>query len=578
MRCSALGLTTLGGCACAFPSLPIGPIPPVQPGALAPPPAHAGSLQLPIVIDAHCHIFNVEDVPAAAFLKGPVALDHPEIIANLIRLMADLLAAIAYLIAPSARQEMWLLADYAAKHHALLRSRSPGAAGALIDELLDSQRIKFSASFSAVARDSAFAKSYRESLEEYDTLNRGPEGIFRGREANSDPLSQDAIYDVLRSSSIYTTSNRSSFNPRQLLLFGFTLTSPRFFNLITMQRTFSGDYGVPAIDIFCPSMLDLDCWLGCGSTATSQTDQMLLLEQIALASGGTVLPFVAYNPQTDIDKNNASYDRVVEAITKRGFIGVKIYPPMGYLAYDNVSTSRPDGCPLLPNAYEIDCKLRRLYEWCVANNVPVMGHTSHSFGGTSDKDGCASPFGWQQAVAAFDGLRVQAGHFGGDSTYALDNKWAAQYVSTMALPQARNLYADLSNLDQLFVAGSDVRCNIDPLFRVRLSAATNETASRRIIYGSDWYLTQLSNASDVYVARMSDYLYGIGRDNCTPELRAWVFGQNAVSLYGLVPGPVDGKETNWDRLARYYVRNGIPTPRWMRKLMHARGGPSGGSN
>ena len=107
---------------------------------------------------------------------------------------------------------------------------------------------------------------------------------------------------------------------------------------------------------------------------------------------------------------------------------------MGYMPYGNACQARPGDCPVLNNAKEIDRRLGRLYAWCVDHNVPVMSHTSHSFGETDSHDDCAAPYGWQKALDKFDGLRIQAGHFGGDSHYALDKAWAAEYVRLMALP------------------------------------------------------------------------------------------------------------------------------------------------
>src|SRR6188474_1035624 len=95
IRGGTLALATLSGCACPLPSAPMGEIPPLLPGALPPPPPQSGSLALPIVIDAHCHVFNVEDVPASAFLKGPVAHQLQQFDAKLIKALADIISAIA---------------------------------------------------------------------------------------------------------------------------------------------------------------------------------------------------------------------------------------------------------------------------------------------------------------------------------------------------------------------------------------------------------------------------------------------------------------------------------------------------
>lgn len=227
-----------------------------------------------------------------------------------------------------------------------------------------------------------------------------------------------------------------------------------------------------------------------------------------------------------------------------------------FLGYGNARGAGAGSCPEIEDGDAIDTALARLYAWCVAHNVPVMSHTSHSFGRTDAHEDCATPHGWRTAIDKFSGLRVQAGHFGGASAYALEHAWAADYVAMTATRQGRNVYVDLSNLDDLFVPDSPVGKVMEPLYA---------TAAQRMTYGSDWYMIELQIPAATYIARMSNYL---GRIEATgiPDLRKRVFGLNAAALYGLRPGPVDGKATNRDRLADYYGKRHIPPPRWMRKL------------
>jgi predicted TIM-barrel fold metal-dependent hydrolase len=566
-----LGLAVLGGCTCLRPS-PLGGIPPLRPGALPPPPAQPGSLELPIVIDAHCHIFNVDDVPALPMLKGPVAHALKKFPEELVEALAGVVATIAFLITPSARYELRMLEELSAEYGEP-RGRSEEAPSRLAVRLelrrrLDQQMQHFSREFARAARASRFAEQFAQQLKRY--ADRNPMVVLPpGR-----PLSEDAIYRCLtdpnrflpeKGSAPFGASVHAS-NPYNLVCFAFTLTSPRYLNLAAMQDAYSGGSNVPAIDAFCPSNLDLDHWLGCADTVTTQDDQARLIEQIAILSGGAILPFIGYNPRSDLEAHDRSFERVVDAICNRGFIGVKLYPPMGYLAYGNAGKERPGTCPAMADASDIDARLYRLYAWCADHSVPIMSHTSRSFGMSDDYDDCASPFGWQRAIEALPGLRVQAGHFGGDSDYALANAWAADYVGMMGTPQGSNLYVDLSNLGELFEPCSRVRTAVEPLFARTLSKVSDEIAASRMIYGSDWYMTRLSNSADAYAANMSGYLEQLEDRLRIPGLRRWVFGQNAVKLYGLAPETANGRTTNWDRLRFYYACKKIETPGWMRKL------------
>jgi predicted TIM-barrel fold metal-dependent hydrolase len=578
----ALALAALGGCACPLPSLPLGDeLPALLPGPLAPPPAKDGSLELPVVIDAHCHIFNVEDVPACPFLKGPVAHQYEKgkpYLAELIKGLADVVSAIAYFLAPSARQEIGMLEDLSAKHRAAIATQSPAMARKTIDEAiakkLDDQVRKFTRAFSRAAEHPSFAVPYREHLK----LHRQPGGVTSstpgqsGSDASTTPdlayeLSEEKIYKLLTERDTLTPSSTGVVHPDSVIYFAFSLTAPRYLNLWLLQRTYSGGHGCPAVDVLCPSQLDLNHWLGCDETATAQNDQVRLLEQIAIMSGGTILPFVAYNPRTDLKHDGASFARVVDAISNRGFIGVKIYPPMGYRPYGNAPQPGAETCPVLEYGSQIDERLGQVYAWCLKRNVPVMAHTSYSFGSTFAHDECAAPLGWDRALERYSGLRVQAGHFGGDSEHALKQAaWAAQYVRMMGTPRGEHLYADLSNLVELFESGSQVQEVIEPLILRPLSDGSARVVADRLVYGSDWYMTELTNVSAAYLCYMEAYLRGLETKYGVAGIRERVLGRNAAQLYGLVPDPECGEDTNWSRLKRYYANKGIPTPAWMGKI------------
>jgi predicted TIM-barrel fold metal-dependent hydrolase len=216
---------------------------------------------------------------------------------------------------------------------------------------------------------------------------------------------------------------------------------------------------------------------------------------------------------------------------------------------------------------QIDERLGHLYAWCLERNVPVMAHTSYSFGPTFAHDECAAPPGWGRALERYGGLRVQAGHFGGDSDHALNQEaWAAQYVGMMGTRQGEHLYADLSNLGELFESGSRVREVIEPLILRPVSDGSARVVADRLVYGSDWYMTELTNVSAAYLCYMEAYLRELERKCEVAGIRERVLGRNAAQLYGLVSDSERGKETNRSRLRRYYEKNGIPTPDWMCKL------------
>jgi hypothetical protein len=128
------------------------------------------------------------------------------------------------------------------------------------------------------------------------------------------------------------------------------------------------------------------------------------------------------------------------------------------------------------------------------------------------------------------------------------------------------LTINLSNLGGLFTPGSEVDDVIGPLVFRPIPGQPKEIVGDRMVYGSDWYMTQLTELSGEYLSEASKYLGRIECERGVPGLRNRVLGLNALRLYGLDPQPKDGKETNWDRLTAYYDSKGIKTPNWMQKI------------
>ena len=63
--------------------------------------------------------------------------------------------------------------------------------------------------------------------------------------------------------------------------------------------------------------------------------------------------------------------------------------------------------------------MMKLFEWCAANNVPIMAHTNNSNGAGPGYGTRANPKYWQPVLQKFPTLRVNFAHFGGfDEAFA----------------------------------------------------------------------------------------------------------------------------------------------------------------
>jgi hypothetical protein len=254
------------------------------------------------------------------------------------------------------------------------------------------------------------------------------------------------------------------------------------------------DYFMPRIvlaqiylDTFCPSagrnvdlmfaaMVDYDWWLANGkSPLTPLQDQVKVMEQISILSGGRIHGFAPFCPLREVAHRAgygpnpeeitwSSLDFVQDAVRNHGCVGVKLYPPMGFAPYGNadfdISTAPPWNeaelatcakyplTPPLPHSdfwarnkhlpewitnqkpiryasdgseerlgVRLDQALDALYQWCQAEGVPILAHTNTTNGIDCAYQNLAMAQYWRPVLTRYPGLRVSFGHMGGFDDY-----------------------------------------------------------------------------------------------------------------------------------------------------------------
>src|SRR5262245_12492322 len=110
---------------------------------------------------------------------------------------------------------------------------------------------------------------------------------------------------------------------------------------------------------------------------------------------------------------------------------------------------------------KLDAALAKLYSWCSANNVPIMAHTSHSFGPNTDYDDRADPIFWAAVLKqdAFSRLRINLAHFGHFNNAVqharpqdhVDKCW--EWTIGKILTSSAEAYADISSLGEILKTG-----------------------------------------------------------------------------------------------------------------------------
>ena len=183
---------------------------------------------------------------------------------------------------------------------------------------------------------------------------------------------------------------------------------------------------------------------------------------------GRVLPFVAANP-----RRPTMLETVVDALEHQGFVGVKLYPSLGYPVND-------------PG-------LAGLYEYCDGNHVPLTMHCSTE-GFYEEKNFIAysDPNPWREILRTYANLRICFGHFGGETFFlhTPDNteaQWNAAILDMMRdATIGSRVFADLS-----YNTGGMGPAWAATGYFDTLNALLAEPALRaQILWGTDFFLVR----------------------------------------------------------------------------------------
>lgn len=503
------------------------------------------------IIDAHCHIFNARDIPAIHFITK-VVLKH-------------------YARHLSAANRRKLETEIGDAVSASL-GRTPG---------FEQERAVLEARLAGEPEAAALARA-----QELPKFAHG---------------SRHACYGADVADNITAVRNLVSI-----------LTGFRHKNFEALMATNAAPQPGVGVALYTPAMVDMDYWLGVGGEAessvgdfgtdafsmrqSSPAQQVELMEMVQRLYPGRCHGFASFCPWRQVDDayHNASVgegsprrrrtalDVVRDAILNRGFAGVKLYPPMGFLPIGNADIP-PGGFPAsvasTPYAEEfghlLDAALLALYEFCAAHDVPVMVHTSPSngsgvFTNSAGKkvgfEARANPAGWARVLSqpGLSALKVNLAHFGESRDRGETEQWRASIGQLMdAYP---NVYTDLSYYPEMLMdnfIGTGQHCReaaeiLEPIRKGFLSGEPGVKRARRILYGSDWsmlskeyyYADYLPVVAHMYRRK----IYGVGQ-GAEKNARAFL-SYNAARFLGLRSG-----DKARARLEAWYARHGLdPAP------------------
>jgi hypothetical protein len=526
---------------------------------------------VPLTIDVHCHIFNGTDLQVRDFLAEIVDADgeHP-----FVTDLAGVLQEFNWKKAPTGLIEVKeLKADLF----------EPGRAHQKMAAVHTDSDLKFRKQFQA-AEATAEKKGKPAGAAmppTYDELHRG---------AGSSPQSGRTT----------APAARQKGGSVELLAEYFQY---RYVALNDYLELYNGRSG-RSMDLLIAHMVDYDWPLANGNpTLTRLHDQVSIMRRITLLSKGRVHAFAPFDPIREVvhrrNPNDTwgSLDFVKHSVMQSGCLGVKLYPPMGFAPFgnarvdpatwhgvwgwlgDETKVASTKDSQLLGFGERLDEVLRDLYEWCIAEDIPVMAHTNVSNGRSAEFDQLTGARHWKDLQENFGTLRLNFGHLGGfpdglsprcDAVVLAPgtNANAETLIELMSRDTAAKggkFFGDASFESRLLACPEKLR----EIYRAALLAPSSDPRSilrDRLMYGTDWSLLiqepNMARYLDDFVTLFNaiDSAAASAGGASAPAPSASFFGLNAVNYLGLAKGSRTRK-----RIDDLYGTE-IPTPVWMQKV------------
>ena len=319
------------------------------------------------------------------------------------------------------------------------------------------------------------------------------------------------------------------------------------------------------IILTAPSIVDYNYWLDDQSPSPLKA-QVELMSRLSLAQRRPMHGFVAFDPLHEVRGKAgepSALSIVQEAVTERGFLGVKLYSPMGFKPAGNAEKSLTFPAFAQQNdpafGAALDQALDRLYAWCEANEVPIIAHTTDSQSAGPDYAARAEPRFWGRVLKKYPKLRLDLAHFGNFSqafgpngaSKPYEKTWEYEISAFVKDGHYPNVYADISFFYWVLdgAASKDQVASVKEFFAKYFET---DPKCERLMYGTDWNMTARKPGSAQYLDSVEAFFRSMGLEE--PQLDN-LFYKNALRFLGLNHA---GKAT--ERLKAFYAGAGKHYP------------------
>jgi hypothetical protein len=533
------------------------------------------------LVDAHCHVFNATDLPIVSFIHVVVRERYPRQRAVATRIedpdwLDALVGFLAEIIgggAPTAAEEL---------------AAFSGGRGVMVprfDPVIQSDRNERELERVATALNRLRSMSDTGGPEVRSGARQTPVPGLVITAAKRQRLRQEIEREV--GVSLAPGRRRDAVAQRLVHSQGFVGRHVRWALLFGRSRhdlvATLADHYKPAATrplILAPALIDFSAWLD-EQPRSKLRDQTALMGALARRPGPTrVHAYVAFDPMRDVlhrfgaDPENPR-TVVREAIAKHGFVGVKVYPPMGFRPIGNTGQGFPEGAaaklerqtsepwPAERIGRELDRSLRWLYEWTSTQKVVIISHATASQGAGPEYALRADPAHWVRVLDEFPRLRLILAHFGrfqhasqgpfcsGDHGPGPQRTWEHVIGCILRRSPSAAVFADLSYLIEVvghdFVA-RERRKVLGRQFRSFIDAF--DPGVDHLVFGSDWIMLARENGHERYHIELATFLQDeVGLD--ASRLRK-VMTANPLKALGL-----DENGPGRRRLESFYRENRI---------------------
>ncbi|MBB3237055.1 amidohydrolase family protein [Phyllobacterium endophyticum] len=523
-----------------------------------------------LIVDAHCHVFNASDLPAARFLRQVVIRDFPkqsammktfeirdpDVTDRFIELILTLLGTDK---APTAKEEIAFLKGIP---KAPARREPAEAREAAITDtanflvMLDRRRRNI-VTMTAPTRRQKRRVAGDEKFLAYMLGSR----MEIMRSATEMSFSDARV----ASREVFTSKGAISRYLNWFSLF-------RLYRHVLVEKLIADTPGQGfRLAMLAPALVDYDEWLY-EDVKSPISEQMEVMSEISVRcvrqkDGPVLHGYIGFDPLREVVFENhkgkvSSLKTVERALSEFGFAGVKLYPPMGFQPSGNRRPYPQRSLDMLgfDPSRQMDEALRKLYALCMKLDAPILAHgySSNESGNGYAKRG--DPHYWTPVFSEFPKLRVCLAHFGrfdapsqGRENLAFPQRsWEWALGEFMKGHPRHKIYGDISYFSEALSGDAVLRKSLAANFR--LWTDLFDPKVDRLIFGTDWLMLGQEKGYEHYVGSVKAFLLsdcGFAEEICDK-----IFRRNALNFL-----PLQQRSIGRARLERWYFKNGLAPQR-----------------